>query len=81
LLSQLRADVLGRRVHVCAEPDVSLMGAAMVALIGCGIHATPADAAAAMDQEWTVCDPDPQTASRYDDLFADWRDITSEHAR
>jgi sugar (pentulose or hexulose) kinase len=81
LLSQLRADVLGRRVHVCGEPDVSLMGAAMVALIGCGIHATPADAAAAMDQEWTVCDPDPQTASRYDDLFADWRDITSEHAR
>jgi sugar (pentulose or hexulose) kinase len=81
LLSQLRADVLGRRVHVCAEPDVSLMGAAMIALIGCGIHRSPGDAAAAMAQDWTVCDPDPPTAARYEDLFAEWRDITSGHAR
>jgi sugar (pentulose or hexulose) kinase len=81
LLSQLRADVLGRRVHVCAEPDVSLMGAAMIALIGCGIHATPADAAAAMEQDWTFCEPDERTAARYDELFAEWRDTISGHAR
>ncbi len=77
LLAQLRADVLGRVVHVCAEPDVSLMGAALLALLGSGIHSSAEEAAAAMDEKWTVLEPDPLAANRYEELYASWRTATT----
>ncbi|MCU1441558.1 MAG: hypothetical protein JWP85_2555 [Rhodoglobus sp.] len=77
LLAQLRADVLGRAVHVCAEPDVSLMGAALLALLGSGIHSSAEEAAAAMDARWTVLEPDRRAASRYEDLYGRWRAATT----
>jgi sugar (pentulose or hexulose) kinase len=81
LLAQLRADVLGRQVRVCAEPDVSLMGAAMIAMLGCGIHSSPAAAAEAMEQDWTLREPDPASAARYEELFGRWREITTGDIR
>ena len=77
LLAQLRADVLGRAVRVCAEPDVSLMGAALIAMVGSGIHSTAEEAANAMDEGWTVLEPDAAAAARYDDLFGQWRLATT----
>jgi sugar (pentulose or hexulose) kinase len=74
-LAQLRADVLGREVMVCAEPDVSLLGAALLALVGTGGRA--------LDEQADILrgnvrrfSPDPGRARAYDELYARWRTAT-----
>jgi sugar (pentulose or hexulose) kinase len=74
-LAQLRADVLGREVTVCAEPDVSLLGAALLALVGTGDRA--------LDEQADILrgnvrrfSPDPGRARAYDELYGRWRTAT-----
>ncbi len=67
-LAQLRADVLGRPVRVCPEPEVSLLGAALLAFRGVGIRASLARSAS---QE-QVMYPTPATAAAYQELSAEW---------
>ncbi|WP_198347900.1 FGGY-family carbohydrate kinase [Plantactinospora sp. KBS50] len=70
-LAQLRADILGREVAVCTEPDVSLKGAALLALVGTG--GTPLDEQArVLRGPLRRCPPDPDRTRRYDDLYHQW---------
>lgn len=71
-LSQLRADVIGRPVLACADPDVTLRGAAMLACVGAGIHATLDDASAAMAARLHEFTPDTERAATYRALFDEW---------
>ena len=70
--TRLRADVLGRPVLVCAEPDVTLLGAAAVALVGTGAAADLDEARPLLGCELRRVEPDPARARRYDELFAAW---------
>ncbi len=68
-LARLRADVLGRPIEVCQQPDVSLLGAALIALRGAGADVS---AFGAHERRETV-HPDPARAEQYAALHATWR--------
>ncbi|GAA3361178.1 xylulokinase [Saccharopolyspora gregorii] len=70
--TRLRADVLGRPVLVCAEPDVTLLGAAAVGLVGTGATADLDEARSLLGCELRRVEPDPVRARRYEELFAGW---------
>ena len=72
LLAQLRADVLGRQVQVCREPDVTLLGAVALASVGADVHASLDDAVAGFGLPMDRLDPDPASESRYGDVYAEW---------
>lgn len=76
-LAQMRADVLGRRVLVSEEADVSLMGAAMIAALG-GLGPHEGEALARFDRPVQVLEPDPSRASAYQDRFLEWQLRTSD---
>ncbi|WP_341718462.1 FGGY-family carbohydrate kinase [Micromonospora sp. FIMYZ51] len=74
-LARLRADVLGREVAVCTEPDVSLKGAALLALTGTG--GLPLDEQARLLRgPLHTYAPDPARVERYADLYRRWRTAT-----
>lgn len=73
--ARLRADVLGRPVLVSAEPDVSLRGAAMLALVGAGEYPDLRAAHRALAPDVRRYEPDPRRSARYDELFAAWRTV------
>ncbi|GAA1869109.1 xylulokinase [Asanoa iriomotensis] len=78
-LARLRADVLGRPVTVCTEPDVSLKGAALLALTGTG--GPPLDEQARLLRgPLHTYDPEPARAARYEHLYRDWRAATGGEA-
>jgi sugar (pentulose or hexulose) kinase len=74
-LARLRADVLGREVAVCTEPDVSLKGAALLALTGTG-SATLDEQARLLRGPLHTYEPDPSRSARYDELYRGWRAAT-----
>ena len=67
---ELYADATGCPTVEPTAPDAVLLGTAMVAAAGCGLHPSLAAAGAAMHQGGTLRDPDPATAARYE---RDWR--------
>jgi xylulokinase len=67
-LARLRADVLGRTVEVCDEPDVSLLGAALLALRGARID----DGGFSTARRRTVVAPDSDRAASYEELHERW---------
>ena len=71
-LAQLRADVLGRTVCACAEPETGLLGAAILAATGCGLHASFGAARARMAPGLREVRPDQGRARRYDELYPAW---------
>ena len=68
LLIELYPDATGRPIVEPGAPDGVLLGTAMVAAAGAGLHPSLAAAAAAMHQPGSSREPDP--AARYDQ---DWR--------
>jgi ribulose kinase len=70
LLVELYADATGCHIVEPAAPDAVLLGAAMVAAAGCGLHRSVAAAGTAMHQHGALRAPDPATAARYE---RDWR--------
>lgn len=70
LLMELYADATGRRLVAPGAPDAVLLGAAMAAAAGAGVHPSLAAAGAAMAQEGRARDPDPAAAAR---VARDWR--------
>jgi len=70
LLMELYADATRCRTVEPAAPDAVLLGTAMVAAAGAGLHPTLAAAGAAMHQGGATRDPDMGTAGRYE---RDWR--------
>jgi len=65
LFSQILADVLERPLELCAEPEISALGAAVVAMVGLGVYPDLPAAAAAMTRTGDTVRPDPAVAASY----------------
>ncbi|MFF5986571.1 xylulokinase [Prauserella flavalba] len=72
-VARLRADVLGRRLLVSKEPDVTLLGAASLAFLGSGEVTDPDVLRARLVGALREVTPDPARADRYAALYAQWR--------
>jgi sugar (pentulose or hexulose) kinase len=70
--SQLVADVTGIRLSLCAHPEVSALGAAILAGLGVGLFASPEDAFARVP-EGASCEPSPAHRAYYDALYGVFR--------
>lgn len=71
-LCQMRANVFNREILVSTEPDVSLLGAGLLALLGAGV-CTLSDGAPSAKLTRRIF-PDPRKAERYEALYQQWRD-------
>lgn len=71
ILCQLRSDVLNREILVSNQPEVSLLGAGMLAWIGSGAKSL-SDGAEPGKLAHRIS-PDPRRAERYETLFREWR--------
>ncbi|PWV57622.1 FGGY-family carbohydrate kinase [Nocardiopsis sp. L17-MgMaSL7] len=71
-VAQLRADVLGRVVHVASDPDVTLLGSAALALVGIGEVRDLDGARERLGLTFGEVTPDARRALRYDEVFARW---------
>jgi sugar (pentulose or hexulose) kinase len=69
VLVQLRADVLGREIEVCEEPDVTILGAALLALYGRGADIGDFHAG----ESRSSVRPDPAAAEEYAALHTTWQ--------
>jgi ribulose kinase len=76
LLMELYADATGCRTVEPAAPDAVLLGTAMVAAAGCGLHPDLASAGAAMHQGGVIRAPDVRSAARYE---RDWQAFLAMH--
>jgi sugar (pentulose or hexulose) kinase len=74
-VAQLRADALGRVIRVAEDPDVTLLGAAALALVGAGIARDLDDARERLGLRFRDVHPDAAAAARYDEVYADWRRV------
>lgn len=61
-------DAVGIGLTEVNQEEVSALGAAVMAHVAAGTHATAAEAAVAMSAPGTTSEPDPQTASVYAEL-------------
>jgi len=69
LLSQLKADILGRPVVVPELPEAAAIGAALLAGLGAGIFHTPGEAVGSLRYGRTVIEPDATRVAWYDRLY------------
>ena len=65
LFGQVLADVLERPLEICAESEISALGAAVVAAVAVGAHPNLAAACAAMTGTGRSVHPHPERGSRY----------------
>lgn len=70
LFAQILADVLERPLEICAEPEISALGAAVVAAVAVGAYPSLTAASAAMTSSGRTVRPDPERATRYAQLRA-----------
>ncbi len=76
LWRQIKADVTGLPVRVPTSVETTATGAAILAAVGSGTHASVAeavDAFVAYQPEEQV--PDPERQERYDDAYRRYRDV------
>ena len=69
LWAQIRADCLGRPIDRVVCLDVGCLGAAIMAAVGVGAHATLADAILAMTRVERTFTPDSTMRPRYDAMY------------
>ncbi len=72
LWQRILADVLGLPVRVPRVKESTALGAAIFAGVGAGIFADVASAAQKVVGFEKVLDPDPETHSRYRELYENW---------
>jgi xylulokinase len=72
---QIRADVLGRRIDRVEATDSGLLGAAILAAIGCGLYRDIASAADAMVNVARSFEPDRSKRAHYDEVFGRYVDL------
>lgn len=68
LFTQILADVLERPLEICGEPEISALGAAIVAAVGIGAHPDLATACAAMTRTGSTVQPRGETGAVYAQL-------------
>jgi sugar (pentulose or hexulose) kinase len=73
--SRVLADVLGRKMLVSPEPNVSARGAFVCAATALGWYTSLADGAAAAAASMRPVTPDPGIAFEYDGLYEQWLQI------
>lgn len=66
---QMHADVMGQRVTVCENSDAPLLGCAILASVGVGIHASVPEAVRAMVRTAKHIQPNPATTDKYDEIY------------
>lgn len=69
LWAQIRADCLGRPLDRVAYPDVGCLGAAILASVGVGTHASLADGIKAMTKVERSFEPNPSFRARYEAMY------------
>jgi xylulokinase len=75
LWRQIVADVTGKTVVACREAETTSLGAGMQAAAAVGWYGSVREAAEAMSGVGGEHTPDATTATRYDELFAVYREI------
>lgn len=65
LFTQVLADALERPLQICAEPEISALGAAVVGMVALGVHPDLGAAATAMTRVGRVVEPDPAAGATY----------------
>lgn len=65
LWTQIVADIAARPVSIPATPDLTCVGAAILAGVGCGAFASPAEGYAALAVPERIVMPDKEGAERY----------------
>lgn len=78
---QIVTDVIDRPLAVAAVPETSAVGAAALAAVAVGLHATLADAVRAMTAGGRVLTPNPRISAAYDDYYARWCDMCDAFER
>ncbi|MBK1783438.1 xylulokinase [Prauserella cavernicola] len=71
-VARLRADALDRPLLVSPEPDVTLLGAAALALLGSGAVTDPDVLRTRLVGALREVEPDPARARAYAEVYADW---------
>jgi len=66
---QMHADVTGKPVVLCENIDSPLLGCAILASVGAGIHESVGDAVNAMVRVSRRVEPDKTTAEAYDKIY------------
>jgi ribulose-phosphate 3-epimerase len=66
---QMHADITGKPVIVCENADAPLLGSAILASVGAGVHRSVDDAVKAMVRTSKRVEPDPQSAAIYNELY------------
>jgi xylulokinase len=73
---QIKADVTGLPVRIPTSVETTATGAAILAAVGSGVHATVADAVRAfVSYRPEGHDPDPSVRDAYDEAYARYRDV------
>jgi len=76
LWRQIKADVTGLPVRVPTSVETTATGAAILAAVGAGVHATVADAVGAfVSYQPEEHRPDPDRREAYDDAYRRYRDV------
>lgn len=73
VLTQIKADVTGRKIHVLQERHTTSLGAAIVAATSLGEYPTIEEAAKAMVKIRRSFEPNPNNKEGYDRVFAEWK--------
>ena len=72
LFTRILADVLGHPVHVAATPDVSAVGAALVAGAALAGDTSYAELAARAKEQLREVDPEPGVSEEYEEHYGRW---------
>ncbi|WP_226344302.1 xylulokinase [Agilicoccus flavus] len=75
LWTRIVADVLDRPLRICAEAEISALGAAMVAHVSAGTHPDVRAAADAMASVSGMVSPDPERVAQYEPLRAIYAEL------
>ncbi|HZP40018.1 MAG TPA: FGGY-family carbohydrate kinase [Candidatus Binatia bacterium] len=73
-LTTVLADTLGIPLRVADVPESASLGSAVLAAVGAGLHATLAEAVAAMTRTRGV-EPAPERVPAYDERYRKWREV------
>lgn len=73
LWMRIHADVMGIPLVIAPYPDMSVVGAAICAAVASGFYPDLPEAAHAMTKRGRLIEPDPDTHSRYDDFYEEYR--------
>src|SRR5690606_41850842 len=73
LWRQLKADVAGLTSEVPGAPEAGTLGLALLAGLGTGVYASPADAVAKTYRIARTYEPNPEVAGFYRELYAEYK--------